>query len=132
MITSASITETTPSSASAVRPTPRIVIGSTHPRLGAPIPASAAAGPSTGASQTFVKQTPAGGQKQENLYIVTLPEHLKRAGGVVQYTTQVLPTTPYPATVDFLGNFLAIAYYELPVFDVGLFFAPKFGSISVN
>merc|ERR1719391_1616025 len=93
MITSASITETTPSSASAVRPTPRIVIGSTHPRLGAPIPApaSAAAGPSTGASQTFVKQTPAGGQKQENLYIVALPEHLKRAGGVVQYTTQGQP-----------------------------------------
>ena len=37
-----------------------------------------------------------------------------------------IPLRYYPATVDFLGNFLAIAYfYELPVFDVGLFFCAE-------
>ena len=66
------------------RPTPRIVIGSNPTRA-----------PTVG---QFVKTTqqqqqpqPQPGQKQENLYIVALPDHLKRPGGtgVVQYAAQV-------------------------------------------
>ena len=79
MINAANVhaTETTPSSSSAVKPTPRIVIGTSHP---------GAAKTATTSQTLYRKEGP-----KENLYIVALPpDQLKRLEGnhVVQYTHQ--------------------------------------------